>query len=320
MPGLTDKPTIKIPECTDAASESLPKSTVRKRHRHPDTKRNRIVRTLATTPKLTQGSVDTLKTLKKDMNIPEASSSIISADSKLPYVDTPKHAPKPKEIKRYNVRERLRSKMDDLDKLKGVSSPTSLSNTEDARHIREIGIDQQSKVLSTNDEHFAVMQPRRLDTQEERSLESQAICEEQAGNVRDLTLNTSPMQVLPLANGVSSAANRQRSTPKKGKPLLADKGEVVSKTQWQKLMAKGREKASECEDVLAFGSDSVDSAGQQQSHVPSVDSHKNSSAHPPTSFLHSDNISLLSGREQHDASMSTKGSSGRGTMISKTTT
>lgn len=141
---------------------------------------------LATKPKLTQGSVDTLKTFKKDMNIPEASSSITSADSKLPHVDNPKHAPKPKEIKRYNVRERLRSKMDDLDKLKGVSSPTRLSNTEDARHVPEIGIDQQSKVLSTNDEHFAVMQPRRLDTQE-RSLESQAICEEQAGNVRDLT-------------------------------------------------------------------------------------------------------------------------------------
>jgi hypothetical protein len=320
MPGLTDKPTLKIQECTDAASESLPKSTVRKRHRHPDTKGNQIVRTLATEPRLTQGSVDTLKTLKKDMNKPEASSSITSADSKLPHVDTPKHAPKPKEIKRYNVRERLRSKLDGLDKLKGVSSPTSLTNTEDARHVQEIDIDQQSKVLSKIDEHFAVIQPRRLDAQEERSPESHAICEEQAGNVRDLTLNISPKQVLPLADVVSSAANRQCSTPKKGKPFFTHKGEVVSKTQWQKSMAKGRENVSECEDVLAFGSDSVDPAGQQQSHLPSVDSHENSSAHPPTSFLHSDNTSVLSGREQHDASMSAKGSSGRGTMISKTTT
>ncbi|KAL2038609.1 hypothetical protein N7G274_008657 [Stereocaulon virgatum] len=299
MPSLTDKPALKIQESTDATSESLPKSTARKRHRHPNTKRNRIVRTLATKPEMTRGSVDTLKTLNKDVNIPEASSSIISADSNLPHTDTPKHALKPKEIERYNVRERLRSKLDSLDKLQAVSLPTSLIKTEDARHVREIDIHQQSKVLSTIDEHFAVTQPRRLDTQEERSPESHAICEEQ-------------MQVLPLADGVSSAANRQFSTPKKGEPLFTHEGEGVSKTQRQKPTAKSRENVSECEDVLAFASDSVDSAGQQQSLLPSLDSHENSLAHLPISFLPSDNGSVLSGREQHDVNMRTKGSSGRG--------
>ena len=328
MPGPTDKPALELQDGAYTPSESLPKPSGGRHRRHPTTKRKRTVRTNAAKIPLAQGTMDTLTALKKDGEITEASRSISGAELKLSDVDTQNYAPRGKEIKRYNVREKLRGKLDGLHELKGASSPTDCSNTkdsvrkdlipEDSRSNTKNSMGKEPQIPSLANRHSEEQQPRSSDAQKGPLPTNHKNGEELAGNVRGLAQTTAPVHVQQLAGSEPSAATYQRSTLKKNIQLFTLNGKIVSKARWRRLKAMARAEnanVNECDDILALGLTSVDPSEQQSSYFSSINNHQNPSGHLLTSSHHHKDTSVLSNREQHDDNMSTKGGSVRGKAI-----
>ena len=319
MPNPSDKLALEVQAGVDASSGGLSNSNGRKRSRHPNTKRKRAVRTSIADESTKNEAADAPTAVGNAEEFTESGRNISRVESKLSTTAIQNNALKARDIKRYNVRERLPMRVKALrtpSETPSIRSPSIKESNpkdlkpEDFPSLANNGTDRESQVRSTDNTHPEV-QPESRSSYASEKIRTKDHGKREGCN--EIVRN------IPQATYKLIATTRQQSAPKKKLQIFKSNGEVVSKSRWRRSLAKARDEkmveSSEYEGVLALNRSSADSSEQQPSHISSIKNNPENSIHPSRSSPDDKDTSAEPYREQLDDIMSPKGGIRRGKFI-----